>query len=595
MKNRIRAMVLLLAAAILPAAVWVPGAHAVGPPSGATWDDYDRPAEYEVKVEKDRSITVRDGTVLTADIYRPAARGRFPVLLTQTPYNKNGTLGQANEYFVRRGYVHVVVDVRGTGGSQGSWEAFGESEQQDGYDLVKWVAEQPWSDGNVGLWGASYMAINQIFTAARHPPGLKAIFPIVPMADSYRDIMMSGGQANTGFIPLWMGLVTSGGLMPPTYTLEDPVRGSTSLAGHAGSTLNFPVHTVSSILTGGDKAFDGPFYRLRSPVEAADRVKVPAFITGGLHDIFQRGEPLLYEHLKERVNAKLLMGNWTHGDFGSGLPADGVPTLDRIALRWFDHYLKGMDTKVEDIPDVTQYVLGKGHFEVQPDWPHPGIEPERFYLGEDRSLKPERPSSEGKDSMPQIPVNGVCSGSTNQWTAGLVQAIPCTKDNRLTEKTEITYTTPVLKEDLKFSGPIAAKIYASTTAREAVLSVRITDVAPDGTSTELTAGWLAASFRETDESKSRTIQGENLQPWHPFTRESVKNVTPGEIMPLDVEIFPTNAVIKQGHRLRVAIGPSDFPHAVSPLPQLADQTGGVLTLHHGPSHPSRVVLPVTSP
>ncbi|GGE13802.1 putative peptidase [Marinithermofilum abyssi] len=580
---------LLIGGLSLPATGPVADAGAATQPK---WTAYDRPAQYQVKVEKDVPIPMRDGTVLRADVYRPDSSGKFPVILTQTPYNKNGALGQGNPYFVERGYVHVVVDVRGTGGSQGTWESFGEAEQRDGAELVGWAARQPWSDGNVGLWGASYMAINQIFTAAQHPPGLKAIFPIVPMGDSYRDIMMSGGQANTGFIPLWLGLVTSGGVLPPTYTLKDPAAAGAAIVGHAGAVSNFQTSTLISILGGGELGYDGPFYRIRSPLEVADQVNVPAFVVGGLHDIFQRGEPLLYEKMKDQTTAKLLIGNWNHGNFGQGLPRDGVPTLDQIALRWFDHYLKGKDTHPEKMPDVTQYVLGKERFKTQADWPHPGLTPQKVYLEQERELSWKTPKKEGSDTTPQHPVNGICSGSTNQWTAGAVQVTPCSKDNRVTELTELTYTTPVLDRDLKLSGPIAARLYASTTAKEAVVSVRITDVAPDGTSTELTAGWLAASLRQTDPSRSRFIKGENIAPWHPFTRASVQPVTPGKVMKLNVEIFPTHAVIPKGHRLRVAIGPSDFPHAVSPLPQSLKQAGGFLKIHHGPDHPSNVVLPV---
>lgn len=557
------------------------------------WEAYDRPPEYAVKTESDIWITMRDGVKLIANVYRPDAPGTYPVILTQTPYNKNSSLGAANEYLVKRGYVHVVVDVRGTGGSKGTWESFGEAEQKDGYELVEWASSQPWSDGNVGLWGASYSAINQLFTAAQQPPSLDAIFPIVPMADTYRDILMSGGLANTGFIPLWLGLVTASGLLPPTYSLDEPVDASSVLLGHAGGTTNYQTNTFSSLITGGDMAYDGPGSRLRSPIFVADQVNVPAFITGGLHDIFQRGEPLLYEKLKKNGKAKLLMGNWTHGDFGSGLPANGVPTLDQIALRWFDQFLKGMNTKVEKIPDVTQYVLGEGQFEVQPDWPHPRVAAKKLYLSSGNSLQTQAPSnSEVADLMIQEPVNGVCSGSTNQWLIGLIDSLPCTKDNRLTEASEVTYTTPAFGQELKISGPIGAEIYISTTVKEAVLSVRVTDVAPDGTSTELTAGWLAASFRALDASKSRTLDGEIIQPWHPFTQESVLPITPGEPMKLNVEIFPTNAVIKVGHRLRVAIGPSDFPHAMSPAPQLIDQIGGVVSIYHDNRNPSSITLPI---
>jgi predicted acyl esterase len=149
-----------------------------------------------------------------------------------------------------------------------------------------------------------------------------------------------------------------------------------------------------------------------------------------------------------------------------------------------------------------------------------------------------------------------------------------------------------LDRDLKVSGPIGAQVDLVTTAREAVISVRITDVAPDGTSTEWTAGWLAASLRKTDPAKSRMVNGELLQPWHPYTRDSVLPVTPGEPMRLYVEIFPTNGVLKKGHRLRVAIGPSDFPHAISPLPQAVRQSVGIVHILHGPHHPSHIALPV---
>jgi putative CocE/NonD family hydrolase len=404
---------------------------------------------------------------------------------------------------------------------------------------------------------------------------------------------MSGGQVNTAFIPLWLGLVSSTSILPPTYTASDPVRATTTVIGHAGGVTNFQSNTLTSSITGGDVAYDGPFSRQRSPIEQIDKIKVPAFVVGGLHDLFQRGEPLIYERLKTRVNAKLLIGNWTHGDFGSGLPADGVPNLNQIALRWFDQYLKGMNTDVNSMPSVTQYVLGENRFEVQSDWPLPQTTVKNYYLRSNQLLADSAPNSPEKtDSMLQQPVCGVCSGSTNQWLIGTMGATPCAKDNRLTELSEITYTTPTLTKDLKLSGPIGAEIFVTTSAKDAVLSVRLTDVSPDGTSTELTAGWLAASLRQVDNVKSRIKQGYNLQPWHPFTRDSILPVLAGEPMKLNIEIFPTNAVIKAGHKLRVAVGPSDFPHAVSPVPAQTNQLGGVVNILHDDAHPSFVSLPV---
>ena len=179
----------------------------------STWQP--RPASYGVHVTEDVKVTMSDGTVLRVNLYRPAradgspVQRRFPVILTQTPYNKSAPqLGFRNDYLVEHGYVQVVADVRGTGSSNGTWDSFGSREQRDGAELVRWAhsRKRPWSNGDVGLWGVSYAAINQFLTAAQHPAGLKAMFPIVPAGDVYRDVVASGGQIDSGFMPLWLGL-----------------------------------------------------------------------------------------------------------------------------------------------------------------------------------------------------------------------------------------------------------------------------------------------------------------------------------------------------------------------------------------------------
>jgi putative CocE/NonD family hydrolase len=442
------------------------------------------------------------------------------------------------------------------------------------------------------------MAITQITAAAQRPKALKAMFTIVPMADSYRDITMSGGQVNTAFIPLWLGLVTGGGLVPPTYATsgspQDLVTSLTTLLQHATGIAGFQASTVLGSTTGGDNAYDGPFWKTRSPLELVDRIKVPDFVVGGLHDIFQRGEPMVYERLKRRVDTRLLIGPWTHlsGSQGDGLPRDGVPSLEQIELRWFDHYLKGIDTKVRSIPQVTQYVYGEEKYVTAGDWPNRRLDPSKLYLREGNALSPDKPkSAEAAESFLQQPVSGICSQSTSQWTAGATEQLPCTTDDRLNEAGEVTYTTAPLERDLRIDGPLLADLWVSTTARDAVTSVKVTDVAPDGASKELTGGWLAASFRKVDRTKSRIVRGHLLQPWHPFTRDSVEPVEAGKPMRLAVEVFPTSAVIKKGHRLRVAVGPGDFPHQVPPAPQLAAALGGVVQILHDAEHPSALTLP----
>lgn len=598
MSRRIAAA--LVAAVVVAAVAAVP---ALADTSSATWTPYTRPAQYGTVTDKDVPIVMRDGTVLRANVERPDQPGRYPVLVTQTPYGKDGAmmgvLGASANALVQRGYVQVTVDVRGTGASGGSWDSFGPAEQQDGYDVVEWAARQSWSDGAVGLDGPSYMGLNQLFTAALRPPHLRAIFPVVPMADGYRDIVFSGGDVNVSFIPLWLGLVTAGGLVPPqstfTGTPTDALAALTTLSQHIGGVLSFTAPTLLESMAGGSIAYDGPFWKLRSPIEVLDRIQVPAFVVGGLHDLFQRGEPLIYERLRDRVPTRLLMGPWTHlnGSTGAGLPADGVPSLSDLELRWFDHWLKGLDTDVAGIPKVTQYTYGDDRYETQPDWPDPRLAPQTWYLRGGGRVAPEAPAlPEAPQSFVQQPLAGACTMSTGQWSAGLGEPLPCFTDDRPNALSGgATYTSAPLSSDLRISGPLAARLWLTTTAADAAVTVRVDDVAPDGTSTGMTTGWQTASFRATDPAKARVVDGHLLQPWHPFTQASVLPVHAGEPTAVDVEVFPTNWVLKAGHRLRIVVDPADFPHALPPLPALLARLGGTVQILTDPQHASAIELP----
>ena len=573
---------------------------------GAKWTSYERSEEFPAVAELPAAlIAMRDGVRLSITVHLPAdADGKavttpVPVILTQTGYNKSiPAIPAVNEFLVRHGYAHVSVDVRGTGNSEGQWVAFGEEEQGDYLDVMNWVATQPWSNGNVGTWGASFMAITQMFTAAHRHPAHKAVFAIVPMADAYRDIVFSGGQTNIGFIPLWLGLVTALSIVPS----EPSINSLPVILEHLNSAVtNFQVPTVlESTLGLNGRNFDGEFWRTTSPIEVADRINIPTFIVGGLHDIFQRGEPVLYDAIKRNTTAKLLIGPWQHldGSSGAGLADHGLPDLDHMALMWFDRYLRGMNTGAEAVPNVTQYLWGAERYSIAADWPHPQIAPERWYLRGDGALTAQMPAAgEASKVTVQQPLNGICSSSTSQWTAGILGFVPLpcfSDDNRLNELPvfELTYTTEPMAQDYYFNGPIQADLFASSTMPDLAVNVRVTDVAPDGASKELTNGILTASLRQVDESRSLYIGGQMLRPWHPFTEESVQAVGIGNVVPLAVEVFPTSAVIQQGHRLRVTVGPSDFPHGLPPLVDLADQVLGALTIRSDAEYPSSIVLPV---
>ena len=563
-----------------------------------------RPATFDVLRVQDVRITMSDGVRLAADIYFPAkdgkrVGGRLPAILTQTPYNKNsGALAFHSEYLVSRGYVQVIADVRGTGSSPGTWDSFGTREQRDGAELVRWIARQPWSNKRVGLHGTSYGAINQIFTARRQPRALKAAFPVVPMADSYRDIVNSGGQVNTSFIPLWLGLVTSLGLVPPTYSGDDPVGAAHALTSHVGNLGAFQAPAVANSTTGGPNAYDNAFSRQRSPIQFIDDVEVPTFIVGGWFDLFQRGEPLLYERLRDNgVPTRLLMGPWYHTNVGDGLPANGVPTLDELELRWFDRYVRGIaDPAMDhDIKPVTYFNMGEERYRTAQAWPPRGTDPQTLYVsgsaspGSPGTLSATPPKQASTSAVPWHPLSGACSRSTAQWTA--TGAPTCTDDQRFNDNSGVVFDLPV-KRNLQLLGPVAAKLFVSTTGRDAALSVRLEDVAPDGSVVQLSQGWQVVSLRKLQRHRDTLrVDGTMLRPYHPFTRKSVLPVEGDKVYPTWVEIFPTGALVKKGHTLRLSVQPSDTPHLAPPLPQAANLAGGVTTIHHGGKYPSAVMLP----
>ena len=600
-----------LAAALTLTAAATPVLASTGRHGHKPWTP--RPATYGVDKQQNVPITMDDGTVLEADVLRPAAadgtpaKGRFPVLLTQTPYNKNAPqLNFENDYLVQRGYIQVIVDVRGTGASEGQWTSFGAREQRDYCETAAWAHRLRGGNGSIGLYGISYGAIDQLFTAACHPRGLKAMFPIVPMGDAYRDVTVSGGQVDTGFIPFWLGLVTGAGLLPGSAG-SDPQEAGRAFADHAQGILGFQTTAVASATTGqpigdADGAYDGSFYRTRSPLDVIDRIHVPTFVVGGEYDLFQRSEPLIYNALRARgVPTRLLIGPWTHvaASSGTGLPADGVPTLQELELRWFDHYLAGRPdpTLNRDVAPVTVWRLGANRYERASAYPPADTHYVRLRLGGTAApgtpgtLGAARPEN-GTGSVPYLPVAGVCTESTAQWTAGLVPTGEpiCTGDHRVNDNLGVAYDLPVTGKALRFAGTSMARLYVATTRGDAFVTARLEDVAPDGTSTPLTSGWQLLRLRKVDANKSVRRNGLLIQPWHPDTRSSVLPVTPGTVYELDVEIFPTAARIPAGHTLRLALQTADEPHATPPVPQAIDSAGGTLTVYSTARYPSALIL-----
>jgi hypothetical protein len=608
-------------------------------------------ATYGVHWQRHVPVRMADGTVLDAEIAAPAnpatgspAAGRFPVLLTQTPYGKD-TAGLADSsaigpdtYFVKRGYIDVAVDVRGTGASGGTFTLFDPQQVSDGVALVKWAARLPHSAGVVGLHGASYLGIDQMLTAGavgRHSP-LKAIFPIVSANDIYRDTAFMGGIPDGEFDAAYIGaLLPVVNLLNPIVALmEDPANllaHAAVLLQHAKNTLDYNGRYLFNTYFGGPDSYDTPNWHVRSPGYVLNRIvanRIPAYLIGGEYDLFQRGAPMNFAGLQNAwagrpVNApmrtgqpvtgryQLLDGPYTH--LSAALPK----TLDELELEWFDTWLRGERTGMaQTLTPLHYYDLGTGHYAADTKYPIAGTAPQTYYFSgvrsgsalsqNDGTLTTSKPtSSTGSDSVHWLPVgSSICDRSIDQWGAGALtfvtsrfpKPVPCFDDDRLGQigPTALTYTTAPFTHARTLAGPIAATIYAGANRTETEWVVNVEDVAPDGTSKPLTQGALLGSARALDRSRSWRVDDKLVMPYHPYTKAAAVPVRRGAVTRYDIEVFPTYSTLAAGHRLRVTINTTDFPHLLPTPQQFVKLFGGTYEVQRTATAPSSITVPLTS-
>ena len=429
------------------------------------------------------------------------------------------------------------------------------------------------------------------------PRAVKAIWADVPMSDAYRDVTFHGGAIDAGLHPA-VARPDDRPVGPPAV---DPRRATRRPAPRPTPTTcatatTSPRSASLEATLGGDGAYDGPFYRLRSPGDRADQLEIPVVITGGWWDIFQRGEPLLYEQLKHSPNKKLFMS--PHYHTGGG-PAMEDPELKQ---KWFDRWLKGVKNGVEKTPAVNLYPMGGTAWQHYKTWPVPGTKYTPLFLDgaksgsanslNDGSLAATAAAQGDGDEAPLLPASSPCSRMTTQWTAGAA-AGPCETDNRTFEASGLTYTTAPLENDLQLTGPIVANVWAELTSKDATLVAVLSDVGADGASNQVTAGFLLASQRAIDPSRSTYGPGRvMIRPFHPFTRESQQDVTPNDPQLYRIEIYPTAAQFKKGDRIRLTLGTADTPATATPLPALLNELGGDIRVLRGGQYDSHVLLPM---
>jgi putative CocE/NonD family hydrolase len=539
-------------------------------------------AKYKVKVLPDVRIRMRDGVELAARITRPDVEGKFPAIMSYNPYRRLSTMKMAysearfehnlhaSSYFAERGYVMVDYDVRGTGNSGGSsQEMYSDDERRDGYDMVEWIAAQPWCTGNVGMWGMSYGGVDTWQVAVQHPPHLKAVIVRSGTEDVYNDWTYPGGSPRSLFIF---------GNYAPQMVADNFAPPDPELTGEKWAEIweEHLQHNVPWSIGFLKHQVDDKYWALRSVWPDYDRIKCPVFVIEGWADWYQTAELRAFSRLK--VPKRAWIGPWAHYWPENAFPG---PRIDgrREYLKWFDHWLKGINNGVMDEPPVTlfirqyqapapMYMEDKGFWRSEREWPPARSNATAMYLASGGRLTREtgERSEEARDSFSYYPAVGVMSGILAR---GNVAPWAMPLDQRLDEAYSLTYTTPPLEADMEVTGDPSAELFVSSSADVTYFEVKLCDVAPDGVSKMVSDGGLNATRR--------------------LSRSKPEPLKPGEVYELKINLKSMAYVFPAGHRIRVDVASSDFQN-VWPASKQA-----VNTIYRTGKFPSRVILPILPP
>lgn len=547
--------------------------------------------KYELKAEFNRRVVMRDGVELSADIYRPDAPGKFPVILSRTPYTKPGAYDTAKR-FVPHGYVWVAMDVRGRGDSDGKFVPY-RNDGQDGYDAIEWCAKQPWSTGKVGTIGGSYNGRIQWLTAITRPPHLTTMIAMVTPSDPFVEwptglplpLNISWFHLTAGHLNQNMEAVDWKKLSwhVPLYDMDDA----------AGRPNPYWKEEI-------DHAQGGAFWEPLRYQNKYDRVQVPVLHISGWYDDEQVGTPLNFAGMTAknqpesvRAGQKLVMGPWPHAinsvsklgavDFGPTAKID----LDDLWLRWFDHWLKGVENGVGKEPPVHIFVMGSNMWVDENEWPIARTSFTKYYLGSggkantlggDGKLSIQQPASAGMDKYIYDPAN-----PTPFITDSTFAQIGGPDDYREVERREdvLVYTSEPVTEDTLVCGPVRAKLYAASSARDTDFMAKLLDVWPDGFAERLIDGMVRTRFRAG--------------------MDKPELIDPGKVYAYDLDLWNTCQMFLKNHRIRLEVASSGFPkydrnpNTGAPLGKTAEMEKATQSIYHGAEHPSYVLLPIVPP
>ncbi len=559
---------------------------------------------YAVTIDRNVSMMTRDGVKLFADVYRPRAEGKFPVLLERTPYDKSQSF---NTHLCMRaaeaGYACVVQDVRGRFSSDGEWYPF-KHESLDGYDTVEWLAHQPWSTGMIGMFGGSYVGATQLLAAIAKPPHLAGIFPIITASDYHENWTYQGGAFEQWFNESW-----SSGLA------EDSQRRYTAGEKKILDWVNTLPLADYPVLRPSDPKTAAPYFQdwLAHPnydeywkqwsIEADySRIQVPAFHVGGWYDIFLGGTLRNFAGLKAhagleyaRNNQRLVIEIGGHAgggqkigdvDFGKQAGWDNAGAM----LRWYDYIIKNASNGMDKEKPVRVFTMGRNEWRDFDDWPPPGVQAQWMYLHSsgkanssagDGSLSASGPTgAESPDHYVYDPANPVQTrGGPLCCEQGLLLPGPKEQSDVETRQDILVFSTGALEQEIDVTGPVTVELFVKSTAVDTDFTAKLVDVWPTGFAQNITDGILRMRYRDS--------------------REKPELMKPGEVYKITVDLWATSNVFQAGHRLRLEIASSNYPRFDRNLntgdPDIAHATKKVAatnTILHDKEHPSAIVLSV---
>ncbi len=536
--------------------------------------------------EADVPVPMRDGTKLAANVFRPNGPGRYPVILMRTPYGKPGQGWDEPKRYCNAGYVMVAQDCRGRGKSAGEWDPF-RYDAADGYDTQEWVGKQSWCNGKLGTAGGSYVGWTQWSAAPGASRYLKAMVPVVPFDNGF-EMAYPGGAFQLALLGGWGALAGGVNLTNPQQAfLHLPLR-------TFGDQFDKKVGYLDDWVQ--HSTYDD-YWKVRGIDYRYTDITVPVLNIGGWYDIFAKTtiESIAAVHSKSqaravRRNQFVVMGPWGHGagarkvgelDFG----ADAALNLGDLQFKWFEYWLNGRETGVQDWPAYYLFVMGENRWRGEQEWPLKRTRFTAYYLHSaghanslsgNGALSTTEPAQEPSDGFTYDGNNPVPTTGGNN----LFGATAGPQDQAKVEQREdvLVYTTPPLDKPLEVTGPVKLILYAASSAPDTDFTGKLVDVHPDGKCYNICEGIIRARYR----------QG----------RDKPVMLEPGRSEKIELDLWVTSNVFLAGHRIRLEVSSSNFPrfdrnpNSGKPFGTDTELLPAKQTILHDKEHPSHVLLPV---